>query len=86
MRALAARPTGATVDPKKRWGRIPLKNRGAQRIGKLLLEPKDKAKVRLLVYIPEAFRKNAYDVSIVHLVGGRPVGRFTYRLAPQRRR
>jgi len=74
------------VDRKRQVAYLPVNPHGIRSLGEMLFAAKSRAALRLLVQIPEAHRKAAYEVFARQLFEGTEVGRVTWRLAPRRPR
>ncbi|MHC5211843.1 MAG: S8 family serine peptidase [Planctomycetota bacterium] len=59
---------------------------GMSRLGQARLARRERHRVRLHVALPRRARAGAYEVALVQLHGGQPVGRVTWRLRVGRRR
>lgn len=66
--------------------RIPLPAAGRQRFPEVTFPAKSRTKMRLLVNIPEALRKHAFQIAVRQLFEKEEVGRITWRLAPKVRK
>jgi hypothetical protein len=73
-----------TIDRKRGVAFIPIKPHGRMRFGEILFPAKSRAALRLLVQIPEEFRKRTYQIAVRQLWKGDEVGRVTWQLQPQR--
>ena len=62
---------------------IPVNPRGRTRFDEILFPARSRAKMRLLVHIPERMRKRTYRVAVRQLWEGEEVGRVTWQLQPQ---
>jgi hypothetical protein len=76
----------AEVDRKKMVARVPVRPSGSFRLAEALFPAKSRARMRLLVAIPEELRKERFQVSVRQLWEGLEVGRVTWILAPHVRR
>jgi subtilase family protein len=70
---------------KSGMGQIPLKAHGKHPLGEALFPAESKARLRLLVQIPEGLREHPYEIAVRQLYLGEEVGRVTWRLAPPRK-
>lgn len=70
------------MDEKRGVALLPVNPYGRLLLGEALFPAKFQAKLRLLVNIPEEFRKNEYELFIQQLYNGEEVGRITWRLVP----
>lgn len=74
------------VDQKRHLAWLAVNPHGRRTFGEATFATKSKAKLRLLVSIPEEFRKNEYEIFVRQLYEGEEVGRVTWRLAPRERK
>jgi hypothetical protein len=79
------------VDEKRQVARLPMNPHGRKTLDAVLFAAKSKAKMRLLVQIPEELRRNDYEVAVSQMAldekGDRyeEVGRVSWRLVPPER-
>jgi hypothetical protein len=66
--------------------RLPIHVHGIKRFPEVLLPAKSRTQMKLLVHIPDAMRKNPYEIYVRHLYQGEEVGRITWRIVPPRAR
>jgi len=85
LRGLISRQYRPEVVSKRNLIRLPLNPQGRTSIGPLPLKAKLRAPCRLLVQIPEAARKSAYEIFARQIYRDQEVGRVTWRLARQER-
>ena len=72
----------AKEDAKRQRGVVPLSPSGKESLGEVLLPARSRADCRLLVHIPEEYRKLEYQVAVRQIWEDLEVGRVTWRLAP----
>lgn len=80
--ALQVRAPFLKAENKKGTVRVPINPYGRQSFEEMLFPAKSRTKLRLLVQIPKASRRNQYEVYARQLYKGREVGRITWRLVP----
>ncbi|HZL99569.1 MAG TPA: hypothetical protein VFD43_04880 [Planctomycetota bacterium] len=81
---IALRPLGSAARRKRRRGQ--LQSIRVAELGTVRLKRKERHRVTLHVKIPKAKRTRAYEIALIQLHAGTPVGRVTWRLVPKRRR
>jgi hypothetical protein len=74
------------MDKKSRAARLPVNPHGRRTFREVMFPAKSRAKLRLLVHIPEKLRKNEYEVFVRQLYKDEEVGRVTWRLVPPSRK
>lgn len=79
---LAAR---TVLDPVRRRAFLPVRPHGTTLVGEWLAPAKAREKLRLLVRIPKAARKHAYEIAVRQRWKDVEVGRVTWRLVPKSR-
>jgi len=79
---LRARSPFVKSDAKRNVDWIPIKPVGRHRLREIIFPAKSRTALRLLVYLPEARRKNSYEVAVRQVWKDQEVGRVTWRLAP----
>jgi subtilase family protein len=72
------------IDKKRGVALIPINPQGRTRFGDVLFPAKSRTALRLLVQIPEEYRKQTYQVMARQLWEGEEVGRVTWQLQPER--
>jgi serine protease len=73
------------LERKRYTAYVPVSPHGVRSLGEMLFAAKSRAKLRLLVQIPEANRKSAYEVFARQMFEGEEVGRVNWRLAPKQK-
>lgn len=72
------------VDEKQDRGLLPVNPHGLRKVADFLFPAKSRAAMRLLVHIPDKYRRNEYEVFVRQLFEGEEIGRVTWRLGPPR--
>jgi hypothetical protein len=72
------------IDRKRGVALIPVNPHGRTRLGEVLFPAKSRTALRLLVHIPEQYRRRRYQIAVRQLWEDEEVGRVTWQL--QRRR
>jgi len=80
--ALEFRPPFVEFDAKRGVARLPVNPHGEFTLGELFFKARSRAELKLLVRIPERYRKNSYEVFVRQLWDDFEVGRVTWRLLP----
>jgi hypothetical protein len=81
--AMQERPS-VDFDEERRTAFIPINPHGLRSLGNMLFIAKSRAKLRLLVHIPEERRHLPYEVFVRQVYKDLEVGRITWRLVPRR--
>jgi serine protease len=74
----------AKVIAKYDVARMPVNPHGRKAFKEMVFPAKSRTKMRLLVHIPEEYRRNEYQVWVRQLYREEEVGRVTWRLAPRK--
>ncbi|MGI8583144.1 MAG: hypothetical protein ACR2KX_13155, partial [Chitinophagaceae bacterium] len=71
---------------RKEYVPIPIKYAGKHLLEGIELDAKSKAKLRLLVFIPEKLRKNEYSIAVRQIWKRQEVGRISWKIVSKERK
>jgi hypothetical protein len=74
------------IDKKSRVAYIPIRHSGEHTVGEILYPSDSEFELKLLISIPEKYRKYDYEVYAVQIFKGKEMGRVTWRFTSKKER